>query len=194
MVKHVRDDVEVPAKEFLLLDWESIVRTHGSMAFDTAWRLLGNASDAEDVVQDVLLDAFRLHGQRRIANWGGFLRHLTVCRAVDRLRTRQSWQPFMEEPASADAAGPDAAAIERELADRLRWAIAKLPDREAEVVSLLYLGEMTNAEIANTLGITAGAVGVALHKARAKLRKLLTAESLIPRQSLEGECRNEGGT
>jgi DNA-directed RNA polymerase specialized sigma24 family protein len=63
-------------EEFLLPDWESIVRRHGPMAFDTAWRLLGNAADAEEVVQDALLDAFRLHAQRTVTNWGGLLRHL----------------------------------------------------------------------------------------------------------------------
>ena len=166
-------------------DWESIVRMHGPMAFDTAWRLLGNAADAEEVVQDALLDAFRLHARRMVTNWGGLLRHLAVRRAIDRLRTRPSVQPFACEPVAAESDRPEAVAIERELAERLRWAITKLPDREAGVLSLRYLGGMTNAEIASTLGITAGAVGVALHKARAKLRELLTAEAMTRRRTPE---------
>lgn len=166
-------------------DWESIVRMHGPMAFDTAWRLLGNAADAEEVAQDALLDAFRLHAQRTITNWGGLLRHLAVRRAIDRLRTRTPLQPFACEPLAAESDQPEAVAIERELAERLRWAITRLPDREAGVFSLRYLGEMTNAEIARTLGITAGAVGVALHKARARLRELLTAEATSRRRTPE---------
>jgi RNA polymerase sigma-70 factor (ECF subfamily) len=86
---------------------------------------------------------------------------------------------------AAESDQPEAVAIERELAERLRWAITKLPDREANVLSLRYLGEMTNAEIASTLGITAGAVGVALHKARAKLRELLSAEAMTRRRTPE---------
>ena len=96
----------------MLPDWESIVRTHGPMAFDTAWRLLGNAADAEDIVQDTLLDAFRLHSHRTVGNWGGLLRRLAVCRAIDRLRTRQSVQPLTDEPASVESDRPEAAMIE----------------------------------------------------------------------------------
>ncbi|MFN0052935.1 MAG: RNA polymerase sigma factor [Planctomycetales bacterium] len=166
-------------------DWESIVRTHGPMAFDTAWRLLGNVADAEEVVQDALMDAFRLHSQRTVDNWGGLLRRLAVCRAIDRLRTRQLVQPFTDEPMSAESDRPDAAAIERELAERLRWAITKLPDREAGVLSLRYLGEMTSAEIANTLGISAGAVGTALCKARTKLKEMLSVETMTHRRTPE---------
>ena len=125
------------------------------MAFDTAWRLLGNAVLAEEVVQDAPLNAFRLHAQRTVTNWGRLLRHLAVRRAIDRLRTRPSVQPIACEPAAAKPDRPEPAMIERASAERLRWALTKLPDREAGLLSLRYLGEMTNAEIARTLRITA---------------------------------------
>lgn len=153
------------------------------MAFDTAWRLLGNACDAEDVVQDALLDAFQLHTQRAVGNWGGLLRRLTVCRAIDRLRTRKCAAALSVEPAAAESDRPEAVAIERELAEQLRCAIAKLPDREAAVFSLRYLGEMTNTEIAHTLEISNGAVGVAILKARAKLKEVLSLESATCRKA-----------
>jgi len=69
-------------------------------------------------------------------------------------------------------------ALQRELADRLRWAVAELPDREAGVFSLHYFGEMTNSDIAETLGISTDAVGVALHKARKRLKELLDLEKM----------------
>ena len=64
-----------------MTDWELIVREHGRMAFDTAWRILGHNDDTEDAVQDALVDALRLHRQQPIANWGGLLRHLATRRA-----------------------------------------------------------------------------------------------------------------
>jgi RNA polymerase sigma-70 factor (ECF subfamily) len=64
---------------------------------------------------------------------------------------------------------PEAAAVGHELADRLRDAVARLPDREAGVFCLRYYEDRSYEEIAETLGIRVGAVGVALHKARAKL-------------------------
>lgn len=163
-------------KERPHLDWESIVRTHGPMAFDTAWRLLGHVADAEDAVQQALLDALQVHAQRTVENWGGLLRHLATQRAIDRLRKRRETEMLSFEPATRAGDQPDAAALERELAGRLRLAVAELPDREAAVFSLRYFGELTNPEIAQTLGITLDAVGTALHKARAKLKLKLQLE------------------
>ncbi|MGO9112166.1 MAG: RNA polymerase sigma factor [Thermoguttaceae bacterium] len=171
-----------------LADWESIVRTHGPMAFDTAWRLLGHVADTEDAVQEALLDAFRLQGRQPVGNWGALLRHLATRRAIDRLRKRRTDDPLpldppTFEPASPESQQPDSVAVERELANRLRWAVAELPDREASVFSLHYFGEMANGEIAETLGISADAAGVALHKARKRLTELLGLREVGRRRS-----------
>jgi len=175
-------------KESALADWESIVRAHGPMAFDTAWRLLGHVADTEDVVQQALLDAFRLHGRQPVGNWGGLLRKLATRRAIDRLRERRTARPLPPEPMafeppSPKSEQPEAVAIEHELADRLRLAVAGLPDREASVFSLHYFGEMPNSDVAETLGISPDAVGVALHKARKKLRELLGLQGVTQRRS-----------
>jgi RNA polymerase sigma-70 factor (ECF subfamily) len=167
--------------DFDLPNWESIVGEHGPMAFDTAWRLLGHAADTEDAVQEALLDAFRLHGRKKVQNWGALLRHLVIRRAIDRLRKRrreisQSANPAEFDTAAPESEQPESAAIERELAERLRRAMVNLSDREAGVFSLRYFGEMSNAEIAETLKISLDAVGVALHKARNKLKILLLHE------------------
>jgi len=174
--------------DFGLPDWESIVLTHGPMAFDTAWRLLGHVADTEDALQEALLDAFRLHGRQPVANWGGLLRHLATRRAIDRLRKRHTVDPLPPEPrtferASPEHQQPESLAVQRELASRLRRAVAELPDREASVFSLRYFGEMANVDIAETLGITADAVGVALHKARKRLKELLGLQEVGRRRS-----------
>lgn len=169
-----------------MVDWEAIIRTHGPMAFDTAWRVLGHAADTEDAVQDAFMEAFRLHRQQQVRNWGGLLRQLATRRAVDRLRRRYTALPL--EKCSSDLTSPQSEhpeliAIERELAERLRRGIAKLSDREATVFSLHYLGEMANGEIAESLGISADAVGVALHKARNRLKQLFGLERAESRAS-----------
>jgi RNA polymerase sigma-70 factor, ECF subfamily len=143
------------------------------MAFDTAFRLLGNAADAEDATQEALLDAIELHTRHAIANWGGLLRQFATRRAIDRLRRRRQLHDLPLELPTPASDRPESAAIERELADRLRRAVAELPDREGSVFALRFFGEMSNPEIAETLGITADAVAVSLHKARAKLMHVL---------------------
>jgi RNA polymerase sigma-70 factor (ECF subfamily) len=155
-----------------LVDWSSIVREHGPMAFDAAWRVLGHAADAEDVVQEAMLDALRLHEREPVSNWGGLLRQLAVRRAIDRLRQRRE-SVAAGEPLAPRSDQPDAAVAERELALRLRSALAQLPDREAMVFSLRYFGEMAGADIASTLGMTTEGVAVTLHRARDRLKRLL---------------------
>jgi RNA polymerase sigma-70 factor (ECF subfamily) len=157
------------------------------MAFDTAWRLLGDATDTEDAVQEAFLEAFRLHGRQRVRNWGGLLRHLAARRAIDRLRRRKfptlPLEALTSEPAAPASEQPESVAVQHELAERLRSAIAKLPDREAAVFSLHYAGEMSNGEIAETLTISTEAVAVTLHKARSRLKELLGLQKVVARRS-----------
>jgi RNA polymerase sigma-70 factor (ECF subfamily) len=156
-----------------MTDWDRLVREHGPMVYGAAWRVLGQAADAEDVVQEVFIEVDRIRRTRRVRHWGALLRRLTTCRAIDRLRQRKTTQPLdgllLADPAEA----PEEAAIERELAGRLRGAIAQLPEREASVFCLRYFEDMSNRDIADTLDVRPGAVAVALHKARARLETLL---------------------
>lgn len=156
-----------------LPDWDRIVREHGPMAFETAWRILGHAADTEDAVQEALLEAFELRRAQPVNNWGGLLRRMVTFRALDALRRRRRTEPLGHDPPSGPGTQPDAVAEEQELAARLRAALARLPHRESEVFSLRFFGELSNAEIAEQLDIPAGAVGVALHKARSRLETLL---------------------
>jgi RNA polymerase sigma-70 factor, ECF subfamily len=150
-------------------DWERIVREHGPRVFGIAWRILGHAADAEDVVQEVFLQVHQLHRTRPVRYWGAFLRRLAACRALDRLRQRRATVPLDGLDTAAADDSPEEAAIGNELAARLRAAVARLPEREATVFCLRYYEELSYEEIAESLDIRVGAVGVALHKARTKL-------------------------
>jgi RNA polymerase sigma-70 factor, ECF subfamily len=146
------------------------------MAFETAWRVLGNASDAEDAVQEAFVDALRLHREGPVRNWGALLRHLASCRSLDLLRKRRTASAtaaFEADLPAPQSSRPDAAAVATEVSAALRAALAHLPRREAEVFSLRYFGDLANPEIAEALGLTTGAVAVALHKARARLQEAL---------------------
>ena len=159
-----------------MTSWESVVWEHGQMAFAAAWRVLGHAGDAEDAVQEALLDAFHLHRSQHVASWGALLRRLATCRALDLLRKRRPAEPLSPQAAGPAAAEPPAVAVASELAQRLREALLQLAPREAEVFSLRHFGELTNEEIAEELKMTTGAVGVALYKARTRLKELLETE------------------
>jgi RNA polymerase sigma-70 factor (ECF subfamily) len=70
-------------------------------------------------------------------------------------------------------APPDARAQEAELAERFKAALADLPAGQREVFCLRHLNEMSYEEIARETNSTVEAVGVALHRARARLRAAL---------------------
>jgi RNA polymerase sigma-70 factor (ECF subfamily) len=155
-------------------DWDGIVGRLGPVVFSTAWRILGHAADTEDVVQDVFLEAYQLQLRQPVRSWEGLLRRLAACRALDRLRRRQRAAPLEALALPGPSADPADAAIGRELAERLRQALAQLPEREAAVFSLRYFEDLSHQAIADALNISPGAAATALHKARARLRALLT--------------------
>jgi RNA polymerase sigma-70 factor (ECF subfamily) len=152
-------------------DWERIVRDHGPMVFTTAWRILGQAADAEDVVQDVFMEVQKIRVHVRC--WPALLRRLATFRSLDRLRQRKSTTALDGLSLFSRNGDPEADAMEKELADRLRQAIAQLPEREGTVCCLRFFDELSYDEIAEHLAISRGAVAAALHKARAKLECLL---------------------
>jgi RNA polymerase sigma-70 factor, ECF subfamily len=157
------------------MEWTAIVRTHGPQAARTAYRILGHAADTEDAVQAAFMDAVRVARKTEVANWGALLGHLTTCRALDLLRRRHGAGERLNgrEPAALPETHPEAVAVARERATILRQALAALPEREAQVFSLKYFGDLSNPEIAGMLDIEVGAVGVALHKARGRLREMM---------------------
>jgi RNA polymerase sigma-70 factor (ECF subfamily) len=154
-------------------DWNRIVHEHGPRVFATAWRILGQAADAEDVVQEVFLEVHRLWRTRPVHNWSGLLSRLAACRALDNLRRRKPAVSLdgLVLPGSRD--DPEETAVNRELVERLRQAVAQLPPQEATVFCMRYFDEVPNHAIAAALDISPGAVGAALHKARGKLEALL---------------------
>jgi RNA polymerase sigma-70 factor (ECF subfamily) len=154
-------------------DWDRIVRSYGPLVFATAWRILGHAADTEDVVQEVFLQVHRLQQTHPVQHWGGLLRRLAACRALDRLRQRKHTVSLNGLSLVGPGEGPEAVAVERELAERLRLAIAQLPEREGAVFCLRYFGDLSYQDIADSLGIQTGAVASALHKARLKLEAFL---------------------
>ncbi len=108
-----------------MIDWQMIVREHGPPAYETAWRILGNAADTDDAVQEAFLDAVRLAREQTIGNWGGMLRRLAACRALDLLRKRRP-RNLDVEPHAPLVSQPEAVAVRNELAEQLRDSLAEL--------------------------------------------------------------------
>ncbi len=154
-------------------DWESLVRESGPIVYRTAWKILRNSEDAEDVLQDVLLELFQMLKRRQLDQYDGLVRRMAMLRSLDRLRQRKRILSLDEDVAEVSREGPEALAIRNELAERLLAAVARLPEQAATVFCLRYFENLSNREIAVPLGIGESAVSTALNKARTRLETML---------------------
>src|SRR5262249_16264153 len=106
-------------------------------------------------------------------------------RALDRLRQKRRLVVSLNGLALTSLApGPDLLAIENELADRLREAVAELPEREAEVFCLRFFDDLSYQDIADTVDTPPGAAAQALHKARGRLALSLGETEMRPESRL----------
>jgi RNA polymerase sigma factor (sigma-70 family) len=125
----------------------------------------------EDAAQEALLRAMlSLDRLAKPESFGAWLIGigLNVCRGPTRPAA-----PLLEELADP-APAPSDVAEARDLARRVRAAVATLPPGQREAVTLFYLAGLTHAETASHLGTAVSAVKTRLHKARASLRPHLT--------------------
>ena len=170
----------VPAGPFGL---EQVFREHQQRVFRAAYRITGNAQDAEDVLQTVFLRlARREAGTLPVDNLTSYLYRAAINAALDLLRARRDTVSVaLEEaqgslPAPVDGA-PDRLQEAQELRAWLRRALSRLRPRAAEVFTLRYLEGYENHDIARMLGISRVAVAVTLHRTRRRLRKELRRQS-----------------
>lgn len=151
-------------------NWNQVVELHVPGAYRAAWRILGHTEDTEDVLQDVLIEAYRHFQSGNVSNWSAFLKRLAICRAIDRVRRRKN-SVCTDDLAIYDShAGPVEQAVMREAEERVRAIIADLPERQAAVFCLFYFESFSHRQIADALEISINSVTVALYKSRGRFR------------------------
>ena len=146
--------------------------------FATAYRITGNAGDAEDVLQTVFLRLLR-RGRNAdpLEKPESYLRRAAINAALDVIRSRQADQtvPLPEEVGKSSGlmqAAPEHGDTSG-LRQALSRAIAQLKPRSAEIFALRFLEGLSNQEIAEALGISQVLVAVIVHRTRQQLRKQL---------------------
>lgn len=154
---------------------EWLAQHYGPLVFKAAYRVLGDASLAEDVQQDVFLKLIE-SAPVDVGSWPAYLSASAVRTAIDLLRRRQRWWRVLplwraQQPLAAESA--EHTSVERERSQRLRLALSKLPKREAQCFSLRYLECMEIGEIARSLALSENNVNVVLHRARRRLETQL---------------------
>lgn len=168
---------------------ERVFREHAPRVYNLARRMLGNDADAEDVTQDVLLQVVRkldtFRGDSALSTW---LHRVTVnaALAARRKRSRREdgrvYDPLESFTDDGHHAGhvrpwprlPESPVLDREEANLIETAIARLPEMYRDVLVLADVEQLQNPEIADMLGLSLPAVKSRLHRARLMMRETLS--------------------
>ncbi len=158
--------------------FETLYRQHATRLYNLASRMSGHGAEAEDLLQDIFLLAYRkLGGFRGDASLGTWLYRLAMNHCLDVLRNRQTRMAqvtdSMDEPGAPPvAAGPVLGAVSRIDLER---AIAALPPACRAAFLLHDVEGFGHQEVGGILGISEGTSKSQVHKARLRIRAHLGA-------------------
>jgi len=163
---------------------EEIYDRHGDLLYSLVRRILSRAEDAEDVIQEIWLQAWR--GARtydpRRGTVCGWLVSMARSRAIDRLRSEGS------RKRATDASGVDApdppespaeSAVDRQRREHVDLAMSQLDPQHREVLELAYFAGLSQSEISERLGAPLGTVKSWTRQALSRLEKLVPREEWL---------------
>lgn len=155
-----------------------IVERYQERVFALVYGIVRDRHEVEDVAQEVFLKVFtRIHAFDERSKFYTWLYRVAANAAKDHVkkRSRRPAVPLEDEAAlpSGDDDGPRSEAARRETRRIVRRAIASLPPRYREVLTLRELQGLSYAEIAQVLDLSIGTVESRLHRARARLKRSL---------------------
>lgn len=169
-------------------DYSIIVDKYKNKAFSMLKRMLKNEFDAEEVLQDCFLKAFKslnaFKGEAKFSTW--FYRivyNTALTKLSSQKRKTESEMTSVEDHFNLESQYGADEIEKKDLSKFVQETITKLPERYSAVITMFYLNEMTIEEISGVMGITVSNVKVMLHRSRNALRDLILknrlAEELI---------------
>jgi RNA polymerase sigma-70 factor (sigma-E family) len=153
-----------------------LYRAHYRPLVRLAALLLDDVTAAEEVVQDAFVELH--HSWARVNDESkrpAYLRSIVMNGARSRARRRATGRRFDVVSAGPADESAEAAALQHEDRRRVLAAVRSLPDRQRECLMLRYYLDLSEAEIAATLGISAGSVKTHTHRGIAALERALGA-------------------
>ena len=152
-----------------------LVERYQPPVYNLAYRMLGDAPEAEDAAQETFLRAYRRLGSyqpgRKFASW---LLSIAAHFCIDELRRSRGFQPSLDDVVWQDTLvseglQPEAIILERERSGNIQALLRALPATQRAVLVLRYWSDLSLAEIAGITGDSEGAVKVKLFRARQML-------------------------
>lgn len=159
----------------------SLYDRYGRIAYALAYRILGDAEGAEDVVHDGFISAWRGASSYRTerGNVRGWLLSIVHHRAVDVLRRKTTFRPAPLEVAEHRPADDDTAEEATRNVEHatVREALEALPTAQRRTIELAYFGGYTHVELAEIMGVPLGTVKGRMRIGLQKLRRALEREA-----------------
>ena len=152
---------------------ERLFHEHSAMLYRTAYGMLGNRADAEDVLQTLFLRLLQRDlPQSLLRNPAGYLYRAAVNASINVIRSRGRFVP-----AGADlldvALDQEHSRNAEDLHRRLMEAVAGLNPKDTHVLVLRYVHDRSDAQIAQLLGVSRGTIAMRLFRSRLRLRKFI---------------------
>jgi RNA polymerase sigma-70 factor (ECF subfamily) len=168
--------------------WEQVVREHSARVYRLAYRLSGNAQDAEDLTQETFIRVFRSLARYQPGTFEGWLHRITTNLFLDMVRRRQRIRfdalPEDAERVAGSAPSPEQVYVDTHLDPQVQAALDALSPEFRVAVVLCDIEGLSYEEIAATLGIKLGTVRSRIHRGRVQLREALA--HLDPRREAVG--------
>jgi RNA polymerase sigma factor (sigma-70 family) len=157
--------------------WDEVVREHADRVYRLAYRLTGNAHDAEDLTQETFIRVFRSLANYKPGTFEGWLHRITTNLFLDmarrRSRVRMEGLPDDTDRLAGDDPSPEEVYVETHLDPELQAALDELPPEFRAAVVLCDVEGLSYEEIGATLGVKLGTVRSRIHRGRQALRASL---------------------
>lgn len=162
-----------------IASFETLFYRHYDRVYGLLFRLLGNRVEAEDVTQEVFLKLYRQPLRKGLAgsqehNVGGWLYRVATNMGYNHIRSRKRrWQRnrvLVPDPTDS-LLTPAERAAQEETRQQVRAALAKLPERETQMLLMRQMG-FSYGEIAEACEVAPGSVGTMLSRAADAFRKV----------------------
>ncbi len=153
-----------------------LVDRYKSMAFNIAYRMLGDADAANDMAQESFISAYAaLKDFKQGSKFSSWLYRIVVNKCRDYLRSGRETVPVEEiaELRAGSSMTPEQAVSSRQTGDAIQKALSALPAEYRELIVLKHIEELDYREIADILDVSVGALKVRAHRGREMLKKLL---------------------